>query len=110
MGEQNRSGMCLKPGDGLGFSSLANHINSLSNANRNWEGLTILVEGDQHSGLDGRRKAVKKVVGLAQDGGLDVQEADNCCQKSSDGYWGHQLENITKINLVTIKGVKNAQI
>ena len=99
MGEQNRSGVCLKPGDGLGFSSLANHINSLSNTNRNWEGLTILVEGDQHSGLDGRCKAVEKVMRLAQDGGLDVQEADNCCQKSGDGYWRHQLENIQKLIL-----------
>ena len=93
MGEQNRSCMCLKSGDSLGLSSLANHINSLSNANRNWEGLTIFVEGDQHSGLDGSREAVEKVVGLAQDGGLDVQEADNCCQKSGDGYRGHQLKN-----------------
>lgn len=39
----------------------------LANSDRHWERVELLVECDQHAGLDGRRQAVQQVVTLTQD-------------------------------------------
>ena len=92
VGQENRRCMSLESGDCFRFAGLAYNINSLADSDRDRQGLADLVEGDEHSRLHGRGQAVQKVVRFAQDGRLDVEEADDCAQESSDCDWRHQLK------------------
>ena len=75
-GEQHGRGVRLEAGDGLGLARLPDHVDGLADPHADRQRAQLVVEGDQHARLHGRRQRVEEVVALAQDGGLDVEEAE----------------------------------
>ena len=63
--QQDWGSVRLESSDSLGFTSLSHHINSLSDTNRDWQRLEVLVESDQHAGLDCRDQVIKEIVRFA---------------------------------------------
>ena len=72
--QQHRRGVRLEAGDGLGLAGLPDHVDGLADAHADRERAELVVEGDQHPRLHGRRQRVEEVVALAEDCGLDVEE------------------------------------
>lgn len=89
--QQDRRGVSLESGDGFRFSGLPDNVHRLSDSDGDRKGTAVFVEGDEHARLDGRGQAVEKVVRLAEDGRLDVEETDDCREKSGDCDRSHQL-------------------
>ena len=75
-GQQDRRGVRLEAGDGLGLAGLAHHVHGLTHAHAHRQRVELLIESDEHARLHGGGQRVEQVVRLAQDGGLDVEEGE----------------------------------
>ena len=78
------------PSNSLGLTSLTHDVNSLPNAHRDGNRLTLFVDGHQHARLRGDEQVVQHKVVLGEDGLLHVQHAERIDHEASECNVGVQ--------------------